>query len=338
LLVGIVGAGLQGRRRALALRAFHESRLMIVADLDEVAGKGLAHEMGCAATTDWREVVDNRDLDAVIVSTPNNLHEKIAVAAIREEKHVLCEKPLAMNLEEARNMVTMAENKRVVLKCGFNLRHHPAISRAHKLVTEGNIGMPSCVRCVYGNAGREGFEKEWRAKPEISGGGQLMDQGMHAIDLCRWFMGEFVEVAGFVSTTFWKIPVEDNAFALMRTNKGQIASFHASWAEWKNLFSLEILGDDGYAAVRGLGGSYGTEILCFAKRTHAREPFSEQRIEFRGEDVSLREEWQELLNAVAENRQPLGNGNDGMKALQISTAIYRSARSRSKVLIGQVTE
>ncbi len=318
---------MQGRRRALSLLSSPKSRLATVADSNESRARRLANEMHCDATTDWRKVVDNRDLDAVIVSTPNNTHAKIATAAMKQGKHVLCEKPLARTPEEAMKMVILAKTKRLVLKCGFNLRHHPGIFSAHGLVTGGKIGAPSYVRCVYGNTSREGFEKEWRTKGEISGGGELMDQGMHVIDLCRWFLGEFTEVSGFVSTTFWKIPVEDNAFALMRTRKGLIASFHVSWTEWKNLFLFEVFGRNGYVKVRGLGGSYGTETLSIGRRVQRHEPFSAEVIEFRGEDDSYVHEWKEFTDAVLEGRRPVGDGYDGVRALELTKAIYDSSRS-----------
>ncbi len=153
-----------------------------------------------------------------------------------------------------------------------------------------------------------------------------MDQGMHALDLARWFLGDFTEVFGFLQTAFWDIaPLEDNAFALLRTRKGQVATIHVSWTQWRNLFSLEIFGKDGYITVEGLGGSYGTEKASLGKREFLK-PFREEVIEFRGEDRSWQEEWMEFVNAIKENREPLGNGSDGIEALKLAYAIYESAR------------
>jgi predicted dehydrogenase len=161
--------------------------------------------------------------------------------------------------------------------------------------------------------------------PRISGGGELMDQGMHVIDLCRWFMGEFNQVFGMTTTSFWNTaPVEDNAFALLHTERGQIASFHVSWTQWKNLFSFELLGKDGYIIIEGLGGSYGTERAILGRRAFLK-PFREVTIEFRGEDQSWDEEWKEFSSAIKENREPLGNGKDGLEALRLAQAIYESA-------------
>lgn len=292
--VGLIGAGRQGKRRARALKDFADTELVIVADIEQEPAESLAKEMGCQSTTDWQKVTSRKDIDAVIICTPPNLHGPMCLSAFSESKHVLCEKPLAHTPEEAQALVRAAQEKHLKLKSGFNLRHHPAISLAKKYLDEGKIGEPIFLRCRYGIGGREGYEKEWRMNPDISGGGQLTDQGMHTLDLARWFLGEFQEVSGFTQTGFWDIaPLEDNVYCLLRTAKGRIATIHASWTQWKNLFSLEVFGKDGYVTVEGLGGSYGVEKLIFGKREFGK-PFEEETTEFRGEDHSWQEEWREF--------------------------------------------
>jgi predicted dehydrogenase len=323
--VGIIGAGLQGRRRAQALKQCGDE-LVVVAAAHWERAKLLADEIGCEATSNWEEVVSREDVEAAIVCTPPHLHEPMCIEALKRGKHVLCEKPLARTPEEAKQIVNAACENGVKLKCGFNLRHHPGIQRARGWLDQGVIGELSFTRCRYGIGGRPNYEKDWRMTPEISGGGQLMDQGMHALDLSRWFMGDFTEAFGFLSTSFWDIaPLEDNAFALLRTEKGQIASLHVSWTQWKNLFSFEFFGRDGYIIVEGLGGGYGTERAILGKRAFLK-PFSEEIVEFRGEDRSWFEEWQEFITAINENREPLGNGYDGSKAVELAYAIYESAQ------------
>jgi predicted dehydrogenase len=281
--------------------------------------------MECQATTNWEDVVAREDIDATIVCTPPHLHAVMCTAALRQAKHVLCEKPLARSPEEAETIVAVAQENGVKLKCGFNLRHHPGIHQSWSWFDEGIIGEPIFIRCRYGIGGRPNYDREWRMKPEISGGGQLMDQGMHALDLARYFLGDFNQVFGFVQTGFWDVaPVEDNAFVLLRTAKGQIASIHVSWTEWKNLFSFEVFGKDGYIKVEGLGGSYGTQKATLGKRAFLK-PFKEEVVEFRGNDQSWREEWGEFMTAIREDREPLGNGYDGLEALRLAHAVYESA-------------
>jgi len=321
---GLIGCGLQGWRRAKAVKE-HGDKLVIVADVDEGKAKALADEVRCEMTTNWEDVVARRDVDVVMVCTPNYLHAPMSMAAMKKGKHVICEKPLARSPKEVEQMISVAEETGMKLKCGFNLRHHPGVQQVRRWFDQGVIGEVDFIRIRYGTGGRPGYDKEWRANKEMSGGGQLMDQGVHAIDLSRWFLGEFSEAFGYISTKFWKnSQVEDNAFCLLRTEKDQIAVIHVSWTQWKNLFSLEIFGYEGYVMVEGLGGSYGTERVILGKSDFSK-PFEEQVIEFRGEDVSWREEWKEFISAIEENREPLGNAYDGLEAVRLVYAIYGSA-------------
>jgi predicted dehydrogenase len=323
--VGLIGAGLQGGRRAPVLKQFPGTELVIVAAEHLEMAEQLAATIGCRATGNWREVVDKDGVDAVMVCTPPHLHARMSIAAMKNGKHVLCEKPLTRTIPEAEEMLKIARENRVVLKCGFNHRHHPGIQKAREWFTQGAIGELDFIRCRYGIGGRPGYEKEWRADPAKVSGGQLMEQGIHAIDLFRWFLGDFTEVTGFVSTRYWKIaPLEDNGFALFRTAGGQIASLHSSLTQWINIFSFELYGHDGYILVEGLGGGYGTEKVTLGRRAFY-EPFKEEITEFRGGDRSWYEEWKEFAAAIKENREPLGNGYDGLEALRLASAVYESA-------------
>lgn len=329
--VGLIGARLQGQRRAPVIQDFPGTELVVIGAAHIESAQGLATKMGCEAVVGWESVVNKKDLDAVVVCTPPHLHAQISIAAMKSGKHVLCEKPLARTLQEAEAMVEAARVNRVKLKCGFNHRHHPAIQKAKKWLDRGRIGKLNFIRCRYGICGRPGYEKEWRAKPEIVRGGHLMEQGIHAIDLSRWFLGEFTEVAAITANYFWKIePLEDNAFVLMRTRKGRIASIHSSLTQWKNLFSFEIFGSEGYITVEGLGGSYGNERVLIGKREFLK-PFAEDVVEFRGKDRSWYEEWKEFVESVEENREPLGSGYDGLVAMRLVNAAYESARKHSFV-------
>lgn len=329
--VGIIGTGLQGGRRAPVLKQFPNTDLVMIANDTPEPARRLAKTLGCEATTRWQDIIERQDIDAVIVCTPPNLHAEMSIAAAKTGKHVLCEKPLARTVKEAEDMIAVARANGVTLKCGFNHRHHPGINKAKEWIDAGTIGELNFIRCAYGIGGRPGYEKEWRADPQKVSGGQLMEQGIHAIDLFRWFLGEFSEVTGFTSTRAWNIaPLEDNAFALFRTAKGQIASLHSSLTQWKNLFNMEIFGQDGYIIIDGLGGGYGTEKVTLGKKVFF-EPFKAETTEFRGGDTSWADEWKEFVTAIAEKREPLGNGSDGLEALKLVNAVYHSAQTGNTV-------
>jgi predicted dehydrogenase len=329
--VAVIGCGLIGARRArVASEAGDE--VSLVADVDP----GRAAETSAATqsrwTTEWRDVVADPSVDAAIVATPNRDAVEITTGLLAAGKHVLCEKPLGRNAEEAARSVAAARANNRVLKVGFNHRHHPAIARAHELASGGAIGPLLGIRAAYGHGGRPGYDREWRGDPELAGGGELLDQGVHVVDLCRWFLGDFDRVLAVVATWYWSIaPLEDNAFALLCAPGGEVASLHTSWTQWKNLFRFEVIGRDGYVIVDGLGGSYGPERLTLGIRTGDGAVPDEEAWSYPGGDVSWREEWREFTAAVAEAREPIGSGADGLAAAHVIDALYASSRSGTAV-------
>lgn len=331
--VAIIGAGLIGRKRTSALQNFSNCQLRITVDLNRDAAESISKEFGGEVETDWGKVVNRSDINAIIVSTYNKNLAHISISALKSGKDVLCEKPLGRNAAESQAMVEAARNNGVVLKTGFNHRHHPAIAKAKQLATAGEIGKLLFIRCRYGHGGRPGYEKEWRANKDLCGGGELLDQGVHVVDLFRWFAGDFDEAFGYIPTCFWDMEVEDNAFALFRNKDGVVASMHTSWTQWKNLFSFEVFGSDGYLIIEGLGRSYGTEMLRIGKRKTQGGPPDEQTLEFPGPDISWQEEWREFISAIQDKREPLGSGWDGHQANKMIEAIYESAKTKEASLL-----
>ena len=257
--IGIIGCGLIGTKRAIALDK--ESTLVACCDTDFDIATDFAQKFSCKPFSDHIDLIANTDCDIVIVAVVNKYLKDIVVDALRQNKHVVAEKPLGRNVAESESMVRAAAESGTVLKTGFNHRYHPAIREAKRLYDEGRIGDCLTVRARYGHGSRPGMEKEWRSSKELCGGGELLDQGVHVIDLIRWFAGEIREVYGKAETLFWDINVEDNAFAILKTERGVRASFHVSWTNWRNVFSFEVSGTKGYLSVQGLGGSYGPETL-----------------------------------------------------------------------------
>jgi len=322
LRVGVVGCGLIGSRRAAVAANDPKCRVVVVADRDLARAKDVAERIGALAAPEWEEVIGHPEVDVVVVATTHDWLAPVSVAAIKAGKHVLCEKPMSRNRPEAEEMVAAARNSGRVVKVGFNHRYHPAIQQAHRLTRAGRIGTLLFARCRYGHGGRAGYEGEWRMNPILSGGGELLDQGIHALDLFRWFLGDLEVVAGVTATWVWDAPVEDNVFALLRSRRGQIASLHASWTQWKNLFSFEICGDRGALVIDGLGKSYGTEGLTIYTRNRAGGAPTEERHEFPGPDRSWDAEWDDFISAIRTGTTPMADPDDGLAALRLVEAIY----------------
>jgi predicted dehydrogenase len=326
--VAIVGCGRAGEKRA---RALGENVLVATADCDPERARVLAARTpGCAAEADWRRVVGRPDVELVIVATSNDALTAVATAAAREGKHVLVEKPGARSVAELDGLIAAARAARVSAAVGYNHRFHPALREAHALFENGAVGPLLSIRARYGHGGRAGYEREWRAQPERAGGGELLDQGLHLVDLARWFAGDFSGVAGRLATLFWPMAVEDNAFLQLTTAAGQVAWLHASWTEWKNLFCLEVFGRDGKLQVDGLGGSYGVERLTVHRMGPALGPPDTSVREFPGEDLSWRDEIADLVARIASRRPPACGLGEARAALAIAGALYAQARTTAR--------
>lgn len=335
--VGIVGCGLIGTRRAQEVVRHPRTRLSAVADVNAERRQQVAASFSCEAVEHWKAVVDDRSIDAVVVSTPNGYTAEIAIAALSAGKHVLVEKPPGKNLAEARQLAEASRKARRILKVGFNHRYHPAIKRAHELCSVGTIGRMINIRARYGHGGRPGYEKEWRGNPELAGGGELTDQGVHIADLMHWFAGFPSEAYAILQTAVWPIqPLEDNAFGLFQFPNGVVGSFHTSWTQWKNLFSFEIFGDKGSLSIEGLGGSYGVERLVAAVRNPAGGVPTLKEEMFEGHDLSWQLEWDEFVRGVTDGAPYLGTPEDGIASMTMIEALYRSARCRTPVKLGTV--
>jgi predicted dehydrogenase len=250
---------------------------------------------------------------------------EIAQAALEAGKHVLVEKPGARRSRDIKALMEVAQRSGRQVRVGFNHRYHPSLRKARELFEAGALGEMMFVRGRYGHGGRLGYEREWRADPALSGGGELIDQGVHLIDLSRWFLGDFSEVAGFAHTYFWEMPVEDNAFLILKTPRQQIAHLQVSCTEWKNLFSLEIYGRNAKLHVEGLGGSYGLERLGYYKMLAHMGPPETTIWEYPMDDNSWHIEFEEFLEDIRLGRTPSANLSDALAVLSVVEKIYRES-------------
>jgi predicted dehydrogenase len=321
--VGIIGCGMIGQKRAKALGS--GGQLVACADIEVDRAESLAKSTGAKVFRDWREMVWLPGVDVVVVATLHDSLAEITLTAIEAGKHVLVEKPAARTAAELEPVMVAAAKYGVKVHVGFNHRYHRSLRKAKEIVDTGALGELMFIRARYGHGGRIGYDKEWRSKPELSGGGELIDQGPHLIDLSRWFLGEFAEVQGFAHTYFWDMPVDDNGFMLLKTAKKQVAFLHASCTEWKNLFSMEIYGKDGKLDLSGLGGSYGVEKLTWNKMLPEMGPPETTSWEYPMGDDSWAVEVAEFFEDIRLDRAPAASLVDAHEALKIVEEIYRES-------------
>lgn len=323
-LFALIGCGLIGRKRLGALG--RNPPILYTCDLDGNRAADLARlAPGCTAVTDYQTVLADPRVTAVIVATLNSALAPITHAAVLAGKHVLVEKPGALNAAQLRTIQAAARSTGARVRLGYNHRYHPALQKARELIDGGALGPLMFLRARYGHGGRKGYDREWRADPALSGGGELIDQGVHLIDLAGWFLGEFPTVDGHAATYFWDMKVDDNAFLSLRTAGGQTAWLHVSCTEWKNLFSLEIYGRDAKLAIDGLGGSYGVERLAVYQMRPEMGPPDTTIHEYPRGDESWAIETRAFVDDIRLNREPSPGLAEGIRTLEIVEKIYRDS-------------
>jgi predicted dehydrogenase len=336
LRVGIVGMGKMGRIRADVVNARPDLRLCAICDIDTNIEKEYS---SVDFSIDYNEILTG-DLDAVIVCVFNSIAPEIIIKALDNGKHVFCEKPPGCCVADIERIIEAERrNKTRKLKFGFNHRCHYAVLEAKSMVDSGRFGKILWMRGTYGKCGGIQFENSWRNDEEIAGGGILLDQGIHMLDLFRFLAGDFTEVQSLVTTSFWNIPVEDNAFAILHNPQGQVALLHSSATQWKHRFSLEICLEEGYINLNGILSStrsYGDESLTFARKQFENETFAfgrprEETIFFDRDD-SWSLEIADFVRVIKEQRPvSSGNSHDALRVMQLIENIYSKGSRRQKI-------
>jgi predicted dehydrogenase len=318
-----------GRLRAAALRESATCALAVVSDIDEARGREVARSCGAAFEKDWRAAIDDR-VDAVLVSTPPPLHVENCVTAFARGKHVLCEKPLARTPAECRAIVDAATKSGKYLGTGFNYRFYPAIDAIHKIFVEGGIGELDHIRSYTGHPGGKEFSHAWVHDVKIVGGGAMMDNGIHILDLTQYFLGPVAEVKGFRTHGVWKFDgCEDNGFALLRNTRGNIAQVQASWSEWRGYrWWIEVYGTRGMLrasyppmmaqATRIADGNRRAQRFLF--------PAFQVKERMRGPYWTVQQsfvpEMDCFARAVRGEKTDAATGDEGARAVEIAHAVY----------------
>ena len=328
--VGVIGAGMIGSHRVQSIALVPELKLVAVAD----ARQEMAHKLAGGAPdvrvwTDGLALVADPNVQAVVISTPPVSHEKLAVAALSVGKHVLVEKPMAMSVEACEHMLDAAKAGGATLACGFNLRYFPATKLAREMLEGGAIGKLDHVRVFHGHRGGKDFGPAWITDYATTGGGSLMDNGIHMIDLVRYFLGDIAEARGFATNAVWhKDRCEDNGYLLMRNERGQVGVLHSSWSEWRGYgWRCELYGTEGFLRfgyaplhlVHGRREGQGTKIKRYwFPKFQIRERVKGWQWSF---NESLAEDLQRWARAIAAGQQPPINGRDGSEAVRLAKSV-----------------
>ena len=316
----VIGCGLIGRKRALAFPGDVE----LVGCFDEVesVAESFATEFNTRKFATIGELLALRDLVFVVIATKHDSLHSLSIDALHAGKHVFIEKPGAISHLQFEKVCEVARNEDLRVHVGYNHRYHPAVKKALELSRNGSIGEVMFLRGRYGHGGRVGYEKEWRADKSKSGGGELIDQGAHLIDLSVGFLGGLNLDYAATPNYFWDMAVEDNVFMSLKNELGKIAFLQASCTEWKNMFSLEIYGKKGKIEISGLGGSYGLETLTFHKMLPEMGPPLTETWSFPDPDDSWAIEMGEFIDDLQTGSNNSDNLDSSLEVLRVIRDIY----------------
>ena len=325
LNVGIIGFGKMGQIRYNAINASKRGQVIAISDpYQDISLTGIKVN----STVD--ETMGSDNIDAVFICTPNYLNKELTIKGLESGKHIFCEKPPAFTASDVEEIIEVERKlSDFKLMYGFNHRHHGSIKKIRSILDSKIFGNVLWMRGRYGKSVDSSFYEGWRAKRELAGGGILLDQGIHMLDLFLYVADNFDEVKAFVSNLYWKIDVEDNVFAMMKNTKtGVVASLHSTMTQWRHLFSMEIFCEKGYMVLNGLktsSNTYGDEVLSIAKsRTSAPAATweDEEKFYFKADDF-WNTEIEFFFDCIEKNIPVLsGNSADVLKLMKIVDKIY----------------
>lgn len=330
--IGIIGFGKIGKIRYAQLKKFKNVKVVTVFDQKEKIIKKKYPKIFFSKTLNQ---FFSKKIDAVIVSTFTNSLSKYTKICLKKNIHVFCEKPPAVSFKELKKIKPILNKSKSILKYGFNHRYHASVIEAKNLIKKNTFGKLLWIRGVYGKAGSIDYNKNWRNFKKISGGGILLDQGIHMLDLILFFTKSKIQkIHSLLTTSFWKIVPEDNAFIIMKNKKGVVSFLHSSATQWKHVFKLELFFSKGYIILDGLitpTGSYKPETLIYAKRSSENVKKNmgkpkETKIVF-SEDKSWFLELKEFVDAIKYNGKILnGTYDDATNVMSLLNKIYVSKR------------
>ena len=281
----------------------------------------------------YKDLISNTTLDILFVSVPNYLAPEVTISGIERGLHVFCEKPPGRTVEDIRRVIEVQKkHPEIKLKYGFNHRYHGSVKKTKEIINSKQFGDIINFRGIYGKSSIVPFSGQWRSKKKYSGGGILLDQGIHMLDMFRFFCGDFEEVKSFVSNNYWSHDVEDNAYAIMRDKKGRVAIIHSSATQWQHSFRLEITFEEGFLELSGIlsgSKSYGQEKLLIVPKQEksVNGALSGSTTQFL-EDNSWEEEINEFAEIICNDKEVIqGNSYDALKVMELVYSIYKADAS-----------
>ncbi len=322
--VGIAGFGVVGERRRFHIDQHENLKTVAVCDRRyESAG---TFDDGVKYFTNYKELLEQK-IDILFVCLTNDMAAEVTMAALNKGVHVFCEKPPGRDVQDIRNVREVeVKHPKLKLMYGFNHRYHDSVADALRIIRSGELGKIINIRGVYGKSKIISFKSEWRTKRAIAGGGILLDQGIHMVDLMRLFAGEFAEIHSFIDNGFWNHDVEDNAYALMKSESGIVAFLHSTATQWRHRFNLDVSLEKGSIILSGIlsgSKSYGAETITIAYKSDDEKGDPKEITTRYNEDNSWRDEIHVFADFILKDRKvDQGSSLDALKTMEMVYKIY----------------
>jgi len=318
---GVIGCGVIGRRRGEALP--NGSKIVACYDVNESSAQSYAKDFEAKAYSSLEEFFSKGAPEVVIISTVNSALAPCVQACVNHGVACIVEKPAARSLSELK---TIKNSRNVPVKVGFNHRFHPAFKDLLDLIRASADADPVMyIRGRYGNGARVGFDREWRANVEIAGGGELLDQGVHLIDLALQICPALEVSSALCKTQYWDMPVDDNSWALMSAPTGESFSMQVSSTEWKNEFQFDVYTRKTKYVWSGLGRSYGPEKLTIYRMKPEMGPPDVEELNYDGADLSWLKENENFEQAIISKDKAWGSLEDAAACLKRVEDIYQKS-------------
>ena len=330
--VGIAGFGVVGKRRKHFIQRHPDLEVVGVCDrMFECEG---ALEDGVKFYSDYRRLLD-QDLDLLFVCLTNDVAAEVVCLSLEKGNHTFCEKPPGRNLKDILDVIEVEKKHPALkLKYGFNHRYHDSVIEAKKILSDGSLGAILSIKGVYGKSKIVSFESDWRTKRDIAGGGILLDQGIHLLDLILYLAGDFEVVSSVVKNSYWEHDVEDNAYAILRSKTGAVAMIHSSATQWQHKFELDIGLEKGAIILSGIlsgSKSYGDEKITIIKTKEGDCGNPSERSEKFVVDSSWEREIHNFVACIKEARKvEIGSSEDALKSMKLVNQIYTADQSWAK--------
>lgn len=333
--VAIVGCGKITERLALPqLITSKDAQVVVLIDTNLSAASRLVrrfHLTGCRIETNWRQALRQPDIDAVAVNVPNHLHAEMAIAALKAGKHVLVEKPIATSLREADAMVAASRKAHRWLMVEQTQRFDPMHEVAHAFIRSGKLGRIVRLRGLLGHAGPEywsGKKISWFADKRLSGGGVLIDVGIHLVDLLRWISGKTVRrVCASAATLQKKRNVEDNAALLLQFTDGTLGSCEVSWTLRPYAVSTQFYGQRG--TLRTCFGEKHPVAISWCKRKpDPNKPLGNPAYLPVPAESRLGGPYPYFIDCIIKDEKPFCSGEEGRATLAVVLAAYESVKTQ----------